>query len=185
MLGIKAETTIEPALKEPVVLTEAPDVPGGLRSVPIHFCLAVGGADTEDDPVALSLTLGAPMLVAPDSEASSGQYIWVPEVMGTHWTPSQGGYAEFVFEVPAAAQYLFWGRVLSSHGGNELFFLSMDGGLSLLWDTQVSKNWTWDRVNNREVADPVYFDLSPGVISSSSNRERMVRSLINSSLQMI
>jgi len=105
----------------------------------------------------------APMLVAPDFEASSGQYIWVPEGYGDVLDPSQGGYAEYVFEVPVAAQYLLWGRVLSNHGGNDSFFVSMDGGPFLLWDTQVSNQWTWDKVNNRDVTDPVYFYLTPGV----------------------
>jgi hypothetical protein len=105
----------------------------------------------------------APMLIATDSEASSGQYIWVPEGYGPALDPSQGGNAEFFFEVPAAGQYLLWGRVLSSHGSNDSFFVSMDGGPFLLWDTQVSNQWVWDKVNNRDVADPVYFDLAPGV----------------------
>ncbi len=52
--------------------------------------------------------LSAPMEVASDSEASSGEYVEVPNGQGSYSSPSEeAGYAEYTFEVPEAGDYGF------------------------------------------------------------------------------
>jgi hypothetical protein len=38
----------------------------------------------------------------------------------------------------------------------------MDNGGYMLWDILISGSWVWDRAVNRDVADPVYFNLTAG-----------------------
>jgi hypothetical protein len=106
--------------------------------------------------------LQAPMKTASDGIASLGQYIWVPDGSGNNSNPGYGGYAEYVFDVPVAGQYVLWGRVLSNNGSNDSLFVSMDEASYMLWTTQITTTWTWDRANNWAVADPVYFNLAQG-----------------------
>ncbi len=103
--------------------------------------------------------VGFPMEVAKNGAASSGRYIWVPKGEG------KGGYAEYVFEVPVAGEYVVWGRVISNTWSEDSFFVSVDGGKEALWDTRRggTETWVWDHVSDRGVADPVIFYLDAGV----------------------
>jgi hypothetical protein len=98
-----------------------------------------------------------------DGEASSDGFIWVPNRAGSVWNPAKpGGYAEFIFEVPQAGNYVIWGRILANNGSNNSFFVSMDDGNFSLWSTAKSKKWIWDQVSSRGGADPVVYYLQAG-----------------------
>jgi hypothetical protein len=106
--------------------------------------------------------LRSPMEAGRDGMASSGEYIWVPNGYGYLSDPSEdGGYAEHTFEVPATANYVIWGRVISNSKNDDSFFVSIDYGDYLLWDTQRwdTETWVWDQVSNRGGSDPVLFYL--------------------------
>jgi hypothetical protein len=109
--------------------------------------------------------LHAPMAAASNAQASSGQYIWIPNGQGNISDASQpGGYAEYSFQVSKAGNYIVWGRVISNSDGDDSFFVSMDYGVYSLWDTQMggTETWVWDLVNNRGGADPVVYFLTAG-----------------------
>jgi lysophospholipase L1-like esterase len=110
----------------------------------------------------------APMVVASDSQASSGQYVWVPNGTGNVFDPLQsGGTVTHTFTVPVAGNYVVWGRVMvdtSAGADDDSLFVSMDSGSYSLWDTLrgTLAVWGWDLVNNRGGADPVVYPLSAG-----------------------
>ena len=107
-------------------------------------------------------SLTAPMVTGTDSQASSGTYVWIPEGSGNVLDdPSQAvGAAAYTFTVPVAGNYVVWGRLIDNLGNS--FFVSMDSGPYVLWDTVGGSTWGWDLVNNREVADPVVYALGAG-----------------------
>jgi len=90
-------------------------------------------------------------------------YAWIPSGEGNEYDPSaDAGYAEYVFELPEAGDYVIWGRVLAPHGGDDSFFVSIDSGDYALWDTEQSSTWVWDQVKNRGGPDPVVYYLEAG-----------------------
>ncbi len=107
-------------------------------------------------------SLTSPMAVGPDSQASSGAYVWIPEGSGDILdNPSQAvGAAAYTFSVPVAGDYVVWGRLIDNLGNS--FFVSMDSGAYALWDTAGGSTWGWDLVNNQDVADPLVYSLGTG-----------------------
>ena len=70
--------------------------------------------------------LQTPMKVGFDTEASGGQFVWVPDGSGNVLDPLQdGGFAKYSFEVPQADTYVIWGRVSPSAAGTGSFFISV------------------------------------------------------------
>ncbi len=107
-------------------------------------------------------SLTPPMAVGPDSQASSGAYVWIPEGSGNILdNPSQAvGSVTYTFSLPVAGNYVVWGRLIDNLGNS--FFVSMDSGAYALWDTAGGSAWGWDLVNNRDSADPLVYSLGPG-----------------------
>ena len=101
-------------------------------------------------------TMSKSMERASDNSASSGMYVWVPEGGGS------GGTATFTFDASRDGNYIIWARVLAPNGSSDSFFVSMDGKADSLWDVAPSSSWTWDKVNNRDGADPVVYYLKKG-----------------------
>jgi hypothetical protein len=98
----------------------------------------------------------APMQIADNGDASEGSYIWVPNRSG------RKGYAEYTFEVQTAGEYVIWGRVLSSNGRDNSFFVSVDDNKSVLWDTLISDTWIWGQIKNRNETSPRIYNLTTG-----------------------
>jgi len=104
--------------------------------------------------------LYGPMELAYDESASSGEYIWVPEGQGNVWNSSKdGGYAEYVFDVQMAGNYVIWARLISESWHDDSFFVSVDNGDYALWDTQYAGIWVWEQVRNRGGQNPVIYYL--------------------------
>jgi hypothetical protein len=96
------------------------------------------------------------MVSAGDKNASSSTYILVPNGGGSN------GYAVYTFQVTSAGNYVVWGRVVAPNGQDDSFYASMDGGADSTWDITRSTNWVWDKVNHRDGADPVVYNLATG-----------------------
>jgi hypothetical protein len=71
------------------------------------------------------------MEIGLDDEASSGQYLWVPEGHGVALDPSQSNSeTRYTFTVPTADLYVIWGHVRPSATGTGSFFITLDSGAS-------------------------------------------------------
>ena len=81
--------------------------------------------------------LYSPMRSVTDSNASSGEYIWV--------SSGNGGYAVYSFNIPEAGTYYIWGRVKGTTVGYNSFYFSVDNGNHVTWNLPVSSNWGWDQ----------------------------------------
>ncbi|MEM7134024.1 MAG: hypothetical protein AAF702_47470 [Chloroflexota bacterium] len=106
------------------------------------------------------------MVIGSGTNASGGQYIHVPNGNGNNFSgapvPDQ---AEYCFKVPTAGTYLLEGTILATGGGNNSFYITVDGQPSAgyLWDTATnSSNYLQDYLNSRGQADPVQLSLSAG-----------------------
>ncbi|MEN8779826.1 MAG: fibronectin type III domain-containing protein, partial [Desulfobacterales bacterium] len=118
-------------------------------------------ADLDPSPTAIAFEaedgiVKNSMVTAADQNAYSGRYILIPNGIGSD------GYATYTFQVTSPGNYVVWGRVLASNGKSDSFFVSMDGNADSLWDVVQSTSWTWDKVNNRNGADPVVYNLAAG-----------------------
>jgi hypothetical protein len=126
------------------------------------------GVREPGEPVTIALeaevgVLTSPMRTGTDSSASSGRYIWVPSGKGDLSNPSlAGGSAKYTFELPVGGTYLLWGLTLAGNTSDDSFYVSLDGQPYMLWDVKISQDWSWNILNNRGVADPVYLRLTPG-----------------------
>jgi hypothetical protein len=110
--------------------------------------------------------INSPMEVDWDKDASTGEYIWIPNTLGNVLDSTQdSGYAEYSFEVLEAGDFVAWGRVIANSAQDDSFFVSMDGGTFTLWDTFKGgeENWVWDQVSDRRTAEPVIFHLDAGI----------------------
>ena len=71
--------------------------------------------------------------------------------------------ATYEVNVSDAGRYILWGRVSVSNKKDNSFFIQIGDGEDNLWEIATGSNWHWDRVNNRDLADPVIFMLTEGV----------------------
>jgi arylsulfatase A-like enzyme len=106
--------------------------------------------------------LKSPLVVAEDDTASGGKYILVPNETGNEYSPGPT-LATYVVNVSDAGRYILWGRVSVSDKKDNSFFVQLGGGENNLWEIKPGSSWHWDRVNNRDIADPVVFILTEGV----------------------
>lgn len=98
-----------------------------------------------------------------DAEASSGQFVWVPNGTGNNRDPyNNAGYAKFVFEVPSTGDYVIWGCVLAESRRDNSFYVTVDDDPYAQWNTKRSKSWVWDAVSSKSGADPVIYHLEAG-----------------------
>ena len=126
--------------------------PGIVRLVPANVWL-----ETEDGNISND------MQIEYCNGDCSGDVVMVPNGYGNNWDPDRpSGSIEFQFQVADSGAYTIWGRVLAPSDNDDSFWVSMDGGPQMLWDTKRSASWVWDPVNDRDVADPVVFDLTAG-----------------------
>jgi hypothetical protein len=161
----------------------------GAATATATVTVTVTGTSTELWLEAESGVLTAPMTVALDTAASGGQYVHVPNAKNIVTDPitQPGGQVTYAFTVPAGT-YVIWGRVRAANGGDDSFWVSIDGGPFALWEIPVG-SWVWDQVNNRNVADPVLFSLAAGthtlVVKQREDGARLDRLLITSDLAFV
>jgi hypothetical protein len=107
----------------------------------------------------------APMQVLSDSQASSGYYVEVPpEARNLVQAELDGGWAEYVFDVPVAGNYAIWGRVQSKDVHHNGFYLSMDSQPFVDWETAMGGEgrWVWSALKKSQESNPLLFALEKG-----------------------
>jgi hypothetical protein len=99
------------------------------------------------------------MEVVADPSASGGAYVWS--------TIDETGTVSFTLTVTATGDYVVWCRVRSPTNGHDSFYVSMDGGADVTYDTAYIDGqnhwidaWQWTPVND-EMATRI-FRLTPG-----------------------
>lgn len=77
------------------------------------------------------------------------------------------------FQIAEAGEYVIWGRILAPSRDENSFYVSVNGGDKVLWDTQgpdqemTAQVWSWDPVRSRsasseEGGNPKAFYFEPG-----------------------
>ncbi|MEJ2750485.1 MAG: S8 family serine peptidase, partial [Anaerolineae bacterium] len=98
-----------------------------------------------------------------DTNASGGRYISTANGTGFYNFGSLNQ-AKFVFYVNQAGKYAIEGDVYAPNGGDDSFWVTVDGMTSsgYLWDTWNNTSYASDFVNNRDVTDQVVVNLTAG-----------------------
>ena len=88
--------------------------------------------------------LTAPMVVASDSRATGGKYLWTPN------SHTGDGMATYHFTVPTTGTYALWGRVIAANGEDNSFFVKLDNATERTWQTPPSgpATWVWSEVQH-------------------------------------
>lgn len=91
-------------------------------------------------------TVVAPMATASDSTASGGEYVVANQ--------NETGSVKWTFQVTQPGVYVVWCRVLAVNDGTDSFYVSIDGGPPLEYDTSwlngqslFSPDWEWTMVD--------------------------------------
>ena len=103
----------------------------------------------------------SPLEVVYGEKASEGRYIYSLNGTGNYYKPGPV-MAIYTVNISQPGAYVLWGRVRASSNNSDSFFVQVNNGLINLWELELSNNWHWDVVNNRELADPVKFILTEG-----------------------
>ena len=108
-------------------------------------------------------TIVSPLEIAMDENASNGRFIYAPNGTGNEYSPGGTIMATYTVNLTQGGVYIFWGRVQAYDKRDNSFFIQIDEKLDNLWEVETGDSWHWDKVNNRDVLDPVRFVLTPGV----------------------
>ncbi|MGF1583076.1 MAG: hypothetical protein ACFCD0_27465 [Gemmataceae bacterium] len=95
--------------------------------------------------------------------ASGGQYVGTNNGAGTSLNSSNVD-QEIVYKVDldTADEFYLFGLTKSPTDNDNSFWVQVDGGEWILWDTTVSNDWTWDEVKDRNDQARRSFTLSEG-----------------------
>ncbi|RKY87976.1 hypothetical protein DRQ11_04880, partial [candidate division KSB1 bacterium] len=149
-------------LPDSLVVKAVDDNGNPVAEVPVNFTITQGEgslstpSDNNIRIEAESGTLTSPMQVASDSEASGGQYIYVPDQL-------YAGVAEYTVEIPTAGDYRIWARVIGPDELHNSVYVTMDGGDQFTWKFRpTTAVWAWDLVSVADGDDPKIFQLNAG-----------------------
>jgi RHS repeat-associated protein len=109
-------------------------------------------------------TLAGSFVTGSDTAASSGGYVYTPDLGGKLDDPS-GNSASYCFTVATAGTYRIKGWVYAPDGNGDSFFVRVDGSPlhGYLWDTLQNTSYAPDYVNDRDTAaDPLQVSLVVG-----------------------
>jgi VCBS repeat-containing protein len=142
------------------------------------FKASDGKADSKEATVAVTIQpnekivweaedgqLNPPMETASGIKASGGEYVLVPAGAGTILDPTEnGGYAEYVFEVPVSRTYALFARIMADSPAANSFYVSVDHGEYIRWEAALGARgaWIWDYLTEGSASSPVRFYLSAG-----------------------
>jgi hypothetical protein len=182
-LTITATSSNPGLIPNPTVTYTNPDSTGSLRFTPAlnatgtaTITVSVNDGQSQNNTISRSFTVTitapaslfiyleaesgtrvAPMTVAPDLNAPSGQYVYSP-------TDNQGT-VSIPINIPIAGTYSVWCRVLSPDNAKDSFFVAADGGLEEIFITAPnswSSSWQWTRLNGHLTGGERTFNWGPG-----------------------
>jgi hypothetical protein len=107
-------------------------------------------------------TIVTPLAIANDDNASDGKFIYPPNGTGNQYRsgPIMLTYSVNIFQ---EGEYILWGRVEATNKRDNSFFVQVDDNMDNLWEVETGASWHWDKINNRDILDPVWLILTPGV----------------------
>ena len=107
-------------------------------------------------------TIVNPLEVANDDSASNSRFIYAPNGTGNDYS---AGFimSTYTVNISQEGEYILLGRVKVTDKRDNSFFVQIDNGLNNLWEVETGDSWHWDRVNDRDILDPVKFILKSGV----------------------
>jgi hypothetical protein len=134
-----------------------------------------------------------PMAVGIRNNTPEGRYMWVPQGEGDVLDPSQAaGFAEYRFTVQEAGDYVIWGRVNGGSKADKSFFVAVDDGPYIQWNTpvqSVATSWVWDQVSQQGGEDAAVFTLEAGthtlVIKQREDGTKLNKLLITNDLKFV
>ena len=100
-----------------------------------------------------------------DPAASGGQYVHVPNGIGTRFSgPDEKHKITFSFEIPKDGTYRIKAAVHAANGNDNSFWVKVNDAAGVyLWDALQNTSYEQDYVNDRNGADPVEVWLPAGV----------------------
>ena len=101
-----------------------------------------------------------------DSATASGQYVYVPNGVGTRIDGAdENQKITFTFNVAQSGTYRIKGTVYAANGSDDSFWVKVNGNPAggYLWDVLQNTSYQMDYVNDRNGADPVEVSLTSGV----------------------
>lgn len=117
----------------------------------------------EAESAADASALVSPFRVGASAAASGKKFIWVPPASSGISDPAHdGGSASYVFSVPVSGKYYLWGRQYSSIPAHNSFFVSIDSGQWVPWNTPLSGKWVYGRLRDADLSRPLSLTLSRG-----------------------
>lgn len=88
----------------------------------------------------------SPMAIASSKDVFGGQYVHTPIGTGDNPSPLNQGAVEYQFDISTSTtrDYYLWARVLGASDGGSSFWISVDNGSWVQWDTFASNTaWQW------------------------------------------
>ena len=104
-------------------------------------------------------------VIADDSAAPSGHYVYVPNGVGTLYDgPDESQKVTFTFNIANPGKYRIKGTVYAPNGSDDSFWVKVNGEPAggYLWDVLQNTSYQQDYVNDRNGADPVEVSLKAG-----------------------
>ena len=102
-------------------------------------------------------TLGSPMTLAQDENASANAYVTTPQDS----LPNTGT-AEMTIYISRAGNYRIWGRAFAADAVHNSFGITLDNGSEINWNLDTPDRWEWDPVGDQGGEDPKTFHLTQG-----------------------
>jgi beta-lactamase regulating signal transducer with metallopeptidase domain len=100
-----------------------------------------------------------PMESREDLNASSGGYVVVPDGSGNDAPEGGPGQVSLTFQVPAAGEYVIWGRAIGANDNDNSFYISVDEGEEIRWDIETDggrllREWGWVPIRDPAAPTP-------------------------------
>jgi hypothetical protein len=133
--------------------------------------------------------IDSPFEIADDENASNGRFVYVPNGTGNEYSPGGTIMATYTVKITQSGVYILWGRVMAHDGRDNSFFVQIDDNQDNLWVVGTGKYWHWDKVNDRDILDPVTFNLKSGVhtikIKLREDGTKLDRLLLTNDLDLV
>ncbi|MDN5217517.1 fibronectin type III domain-containing protein [Fulvivirgaceae bacterium BMA12] len=110
-------------------------------------------------------TRGANWTMVNDGDASNNNYMVVASGTSQLSTPpsSADDHLSFTFNIVNTGNFKVWGRALTTSANDDSFWVRMDGGSWIKWNSIPSGSWQWDDVHDSDNSGTaVTFNLTAG-----------------------